>query len=948
MNVSVRAVACCTLIAVNLLASSSANLATAVAQAAGPEIATTTPNLPTGEQHVYLPIAMQDGANSLPPDTDPGGPVVTGPEADWPQLGRDPQRTNASKVQVDPPFCYAWKWFQVPFASRAQPVVASGILYLGSMDGKLYARDAKTGAPKWSFQTEGAIRHSAGVAENIVVVSSYDGLNGSTYALDAATGALKWKSDTGPSATAPLIHPSRLWVYIASANNKLTALDLKTGAQKWQKDFGAPLLTSPSLSTDGKIIFFGSEDIKALAVDAGTGDLKWQSKLQGQSLAERYPVVAGDTVMYRSQPLYFFQSLLQQWGDEVMDQAGSVAGTADADWQKVKPKIVSHLTANPDQQTFFALNASDGKSRGVAPMLYTYGHNDIANMPVVVGGTVYVTYRARRGIQTDTPTVHVSTQYDAELGNMSLNTLDITSVKANKLSGSPEWRMTSDEPAMLTAGGNTLWVDSWERVGGLNLRSGTNMHGGAIGNPAAGCNEYCGGTERPFFPLSGNGPSWPFPATISGEGEARAGAVIASGMVYWRVLGGGLAAIKTQAGGSCGTPTVWGPSAAQQTAAAPPQPNAANARALTDYVNLDLTTPKSNPPADLVERVRGEVRQIVTSGGHLMPFYMERGFSDTLIWPRGTAKSKDEIPHVGYEGHGNAFWFDPSELMYTLAMAYPYLDADLQQQAKAYMAEEIKRYPVLESLPYNQSDADWLRTGVSRERYNVPMRSKLNNWPVSKMSLSALYGVWLWSKNTGDWAYACSNSTQIKSLYDEQKGNVRYYADMAGVIGYARLSQALSQRNCGGWSSTDSSASQADAASVLQAGLDYAAFQTRARGEYLDPRELATGWSLPELYGLTPEIGLYLSEQTGGTVRNEIAQKESGAGLRWWWFTRAGMHAEEGESSTLAPNTAWSHFLGRAYVVKDNQATLRKWLDLSWGKGDLYAIQKLVATIQAP
>lgn len=67
--------------------------------------------------------------------------------SDWPQLGRDPQRTNYSPQQINAPYCYAWKWYGVPFASRAQPVVASGRLFIGGMDGKLYARNATTGAP---------------------------------------------------------------------------------------------------------------------------------------------------------------------------------------------------------------------------------------------------------------------------------------------------------------------------------------------------------------------------------------------------------------------------------------------------------------------------------------------------------------------------------------------------------------------------------------------------------------------------------------------------------------------------------------------------------------------------------------------------------------------------------------------------------------------------------
>jgi hypothetical protein len=64
-------------------------------------------------------------------------------------------------------------------------------------------------------------------------------------------------------------------------------------------------------------------------------------------------------------------------------------------------------------------------------------------------------------------------------------------------------------------------------------------------------------------------------------------------------------------------------------------------------------------------------------------------------------------------------------------------------------------------------------------------------------------------------------------------------------------------------------------------------------------------------------------------------------------MTRAGIHAEPFESSFVAPQGAWSHFLAHAYVVGQTETTLTKWLDYPWAVGDLYSIQKLVAALQA-
>lgn len=174
--------------------------------------------------------------------------VNTFSPADWPQLGRDAQRTNYSPQQINPPYCYAWKWYGVPMASRAQPVVSAGRLFIGGMDGAMYARDATTGVELWRVQTGGPIRHSAGVLADAVIFSSHDGF---TYALNAANGAQLWKTATGPSATAPLIDAARGWAYVASTSGKLTALRASDGVIQWVFDAGAPVLTTPALSSDG-------------------------------------------------------------------------------------------------------------------------------------------------------------------------------------------------------------------------------------------------------------------------------------------------------------------------------------------------------------------------------------------------------------------------------------------------------------------------------------------------------------------------------------------------------------------------------------------------------------------------------------------------------------------------------------------------------------------------
>lgn len=312
------------------------------------------------------------------------------------------------------------------------------------------------------------------------------------------------------------------------------------------------------------------------------------------------------------------------------------------------------------------------------------------------------------------------------------------------------------------------------------------------------------------------------------------------------------------------------------------------------------------------------------------------------------------VAEIGYTSggvSGNTVWHDPGELLYTLAAAYPYLDSGLQAQVRAYMAAETNRYPPLQNLPYGDSNRDWLRQGVARERYEVPLRGQLNNWPPVAANASTLYALWLWSKNINDWSYACNNWSAARSLFNARRNSVRYYADIAGLIGYARLAQGLRARNCAGVTSADYDAGYQAALAALQAGAGAANFNTyraRADNDYLDPRDIVSGWSAPVFFGLTPEVGRYLREQTGGAAAACLVALQSGNGVQWWYLTRVGVHAEEGETSYLSPLAGWSHFLGRAYVVGDTQATLMRWLDRPWTTGDLYSLQKIVATIHAP
>ncbi len=848
---------------------------------------------------------------------------------DWPQLQHDPQRTGYTPEEVRPPYVYLWKWNEVPFAGRTQPVVAGGRLFIGGLDGKMYARDAQTGAPLWSFATAGPIRHSAAVYEGRVFFGSHDG---KVYAIDATLGDMSWEFQTGAGiATAPAVANDT--VYIGSTGGVFYALNTNTGNLRWSHDVGTPILTSAALSVDGDTVYFGAEDITAYALNASNGTLRWSTRLQGQSLADRWPVVVGNSVIYRSQSLHYFHDLLHD-GDDVMDEAGAVNPDWAADWALVRPRIVNFLTENPDCQTFFVLNADTGSLRGPAPVLYTYGNGDPPGVPTVRGEEIYTLYRARHGIQQDSGSVHVTTRYDAALGRMNLTTLNIANLT---IAPGEQWflqyRATSDEPAVLSMGGSMLFVDTWTRLGGIDVDTGELFEVANVADYWPECNANCVGKSgpMPFF------SSYPFFGPRVSEGRVHRPAVIANGVIYWRVIEGGLAAIghlsSTQS-----QAYVWPSSVPvdSEPGQLPDQVVASasleSVQSLADYVWEEPMRPVANPGPALVARLEEQVQAIVNAG-HLAPFYLERGFTTPQGIPGDSSHPEDGL--VKFGPAGNVYWFDPGELIYTLSLAYPYLSTGLQYQVRSYLQSEMNLYPPLEQLPW---PPNWLTAGTRRESY--AMAVGVNVWPPPTPPLSTLYALWAYADVTGDWAYLQNHWYEIDALFDDKKDEVDSYAAIGGAIGYARIAAHLGR-------ATAAQEGENVAVAGMTAGQSFSAFLYTANTRYPDPAGETTGWRAPVFFGLVPEVGHYLRDTNGNAVAAYLdALTDYYGGQYLWYLTRLGVQNESGESSFHGPELAWSVFLAEAYTQSVDRPQLEDYLDRPWGLGDLYYLQKLVIAIE--
>jgi outer membrane protein assembly factor BamB len=182
----------------------------------------------------------------------------------------------------------------------SSPAVASGTVYIGSGDQRVYALDAATGAVRWSFATGDVVHASPAVADGVVYIGSWDR---NLYALEAATGRERWRYTTGNDTTiynqigiASSAAVAGGMVFVGGRDGHFHAVDAKTGEPRWTHDNkGGWTIASPAVK-DGVVYFPTSDGRRFKALDAATGAVRID--LQNVAISFSSPAIAGEVAFY--------------------------------------------------------------------------------------------------------------------------------------------------------------------------------------------------------------------------------------------------------------------------------------------------------------------------------------------------------------------------------------------------------------------------------------------------------------------------------------------------------------------------------------------------------------------------------------------------------------------------------------------------------------------------
>ncbi len=85
------------------------------------------------------------------------------PGRDWPLFRGDPRSTGVAQTSLADQLAVLWK-YPVPKGSfEGTPAIVDGVVYLGDLDGTVFALELATGKLKWTFKTDSGFMASPAV-----------------------------------------------------------------------------------------------------------------------------------------------------------------------------------------------------------------------------------------------------------------------------------------------------------------------------------------------------------------------------------------------------------------------------------------------------------------------------------------------------------------------------------------------------------------------------------------------------------------------------------------------------------------------------------------------------------------------------------------------------------------------------------------------------------------
>jgi outer membrane protein assembly factor BamB len=820
----------------------------------------------------------------------------------WYMAGANPQRTSWVSEEVGGQLKPIWYRPIEPYIPlKVQVIGAYGALYISTARG-LYVLDADTGNEKWVYPTELPLGHSPTVKNGVVYVGGFDN---KIHAIDAFSGIGLWTYEASAGFdTNPLIIGDLL--YAGNRDGNFYAISINgpnTGKLAWRYATDGPVHFSAAYQ-DG-IVYFASNDNYAYALDSQTGELMWKSsKLLGAGFHSWWPVIYGDVVVFSGSSGY--RTLIPPgdgsglgeldrdyiFPDHLTLPTGTLVGPRTVDGWVDASKVLQYYEEYPWRRTSFVLDRFTGEeiildidgdgSPEYAPMLW-FGTNSGNRYPPLVGADG-ILYQANAyasqpwGFRGQVSGWLFGTQFISTPSSLSFS-------------------IANDEPIAYSSGGNIIyWNLCCDRAAGffdLDLNRSPREWFIFCYN----LDELIPGYDLMYHSSDMDAVYGTMNGVYGTHGDQNP-PIPYQGMVYMHRGNAIIAFGNTDL---------------------PPE-----SLPLIEAVPLE---PASSPIDDnYLKSILAEEVLKILDAGHLRPGYGISGNFDRA----GRHEAGDNLMD---------YWHEPSDIIYTLLRAFPYLDGEMRGRASAYLIYELGDYP-----PYEYVHIGW-KDGAPREAFDLPpeVNDAREYYPPQEWNLyeywrfppHLFYVLWKYAQEFGGAKelFDLSSSRLEAPPMDEVLVEYPFVnnAYIAGYIGYLELEKMAGYPE------------SADIQTVLNQLINLRISTFSKDSPYIQPSQNKTLNVSRNFIFLVPELGEIMYEGIMPQVQEAV---EEYLDVAPYWFVQ-NFEQTYGEGARQPNYDYWALFQAKAYILKDPPEELIKFIDSPSVKiGDLYYIQNLVTLLE--
>jgi outer membrane protein assembly factor BamB len=649
------------------------------------------------------------------------GPAHAQSSTDWPTKGKSLSRSyfvpeelplNNNKLNL--------KWSRF-FGERLEvdmePVVVGNTVYIGVMNGKLYALNKDTGDVRWVYPAGGPLTDTPTVATiNNKLTVVFGSLDGHVYAVDALTGGHLWKFKTNaPIMSTPSVIDST--VYIGSTDGYFYALNgLSNGQQIWKFPAAGPITNTSavgSLASGEKIIYFSSDNNVAYALRTN-GSVLWTKTMQGAYTKHTSTVVSNNRAIFMTRkPGGEYSQHMENIPTILLGSPKSGPTVLDA-W-------ADYYLTYPDRRPLYIFDATTGTD------LWQPSVNKTRYMPLYLPYwgqySVLVDDKGNGWLPSSGAGFDNSLNHDIRLWKLNLATGDYAQHATQD-----QFLIRFDEVGRQSMIGNKIFHTISEDVGyfDISLLTKSEVFGNGFSSHrypnelSELPNTIFGGMHK-HFPRFGSSSHGAF----AGGNDATSPLVVANNQAYV---------------------TSWGHLYALSTTTANPTKH---------YQTLDLVKTSSSPltPASVKSELQTMAQKLVNDTKPLSPV------SRYWTW----------FNDMGSYG---IFWHD-GETARSLSDTIPLLDEPLRSQFSTYVKTFIQNN-LLNAKKYEYAPACLIypdKLVVNTECPSNKIARGQWHWSNPNHTAQRLYALYRYGLATNDWTFITTNWSFIKSRYQEIIGN---------------------------------------------------------------------------------------------------------------------------------------------------------------------------------